>query len=660
MTDLAGITSRLRDLPIGQKLMLIVAITLLSVMTMSMTVFFVHEFYAFHQSEIEYRQSLAKIVGRNTTAAIKLNDRTDAKETLEGLAEDPHILSAWVVLNSGEVFASYVKLPGKEDLRTIQIGDKRMIAPGALAHKDRWLGFAKIKVVYPFVIGGEKISTIVLISDTAALQERFWIYLALSLSLVSLSMGMAYAITSRLQRTITDPLDELVKITQQVKLTRDYTVRANYVGRDEIGALTQGFNRMLQEVENHDQQLIRYQDRLADIIALRTEELHKVKEEAEAAALNKTVSVERASVTGTQMSAKQVRGSEPVNGNSRRKLFALMSCIDAKVLFLEEGGDRVRANRAAAISLRIDLATCLDQNAFAEGFEVYTCDIRAMHSDISRSFLDLQGKSVRQMEVMLLGSDETHHYELINAEPFRNDVGTAMGTVFVVRDITLQKEEDIMRHSARRLIESEERMRRNLAAELHDEVGRDLTALHLNSEIINSSMPAELREQLGERIGIVHGLLEDLGCKIANIISELRPPMLDDFGLKTALKWLAGIVSIRHDITVDLLVVDDLARFGTERETAIFRVAQEAVNNAAKHSGATVITVVLEEIGDRIRIMICDDGKGFDPQAYQDPAKRQSWGLLIMRERAESIGGTFSIDSVPGEGTTIIVEIGRD
>ncbi len=655
-------TTKIRDLPIGLKMGLIVALIILSVSILAMTVFFVHEIRSFQRSERQYRQSMARIIGRNTMAAIDFQDRDAARTTLAALAEDPHIMSAWILLNSGEVFATYVRSPGHGELATTSVAGLTMTAPGAVAEDKAWRLFAPIKTVYPFLVQGEKISTVVLVSDTGELRVRLLVYLGLSCSVVLLAGAIAYLITTRLQRTITGPLSALVTTMERVTASRDYSLRVDYAARDEIGLLAQGFNRMLQEVEHHGEQLVRYQDRLADMIALRTEELHRAKEEAEHAVLRNGVQPahDDTAAAVTMPQGKVHEGGETC-GNSLARLYALMNCIDAEVLFLEEESGSMLANRGAALTLGLDRGLCLDQKAFAEGYEIYRGNARSLHGVDSRHCFDLKGARVRQMEVMLLGSDNIQHYQMINSEPLRDEAGATVEMVFVARDITTQKEaEEVMRHSARRLLESEERLRMNLAAELHDEVGRDLTALHLNSEIINNSMPDELRESLKERIGIVHSLLDDLGGKIANIISELRPPMLDDFGLRTALKWLTGLESMRHDVVVELLVDTAFPRLATAQETALYRIAQEAVTNAIKHSGASTITVELGESDGKVRLEVSDDGSGFDPYSPHGTAKRQSWGLVIMRERAEAVGGTFTLESIPGRGTRIVVELGRE
>ncbi|HZV82735.1 MAG TPA: ATP-binding protein [Geobacteraceae bacterium] len=642
--------------------MMIMFATSMLVMSVTTVIFYVEDMRSFRKHEVETRLSLAEIICRDNKHAILVNDRAHAMETLRAFAGDPHIISAWVVLSSGEVFASYVRQPGEGGLRTVETEGRVMLAPDALSDNAGTLSgiFASIKTVYSCVDEGKKSCTTVIISDTQELKSRMAGYLALVLLVLLGVAVLGYLVACRLQRVITDPLLSLVNTMERIRTTKDYSIRVDSTRTDEIGSLSGYFNQMLQEMEAHDERLHLYQDKLSEIIAIRTEELVRAKEEAEADVVKRQNTAERNTAERNTSSPGQEWVGMSSSWDTRQILYALMDCVDEEVWFIDADKDRVLANRHACEALGIPLADCLEQEAFTNGIEIYCFDVQKLHCAALPPFFDLLGASVRQMEVMLLKNDNAQRYHLINSLPVRS-AGVVTGTVFVVRDITLQKEaENALRFSARRLMEREELLRKALSAELHDEVGRDLTALHLNYEIINSSMPPELRENLGKKINIVNGLLEDLSQKVTNIISELRPPMLDDFGLKTALKWLTGIVSMRHDIDVELLVDDAFPRLRTDKETAIFRIAQEALNNAVKHSGAKMITVSLEEVEGQIRLHVVDDGVGFDSDARHGSAKRQSWGLVIMRERAESVGGSFSVASVPGSGTAIIVEMGRD
>jgi len=230
----------------------------------------------------------------------------------------------------------------------------------------------------------------------------------------------------------------------------------------------------------------------------------------------------------------------------------------------------------------------------------------------------------------------------------------------MLRDITGRKQaEETLRNYTRRLIELEEELRKKLAVELHDEIGRDLTALGINCSIISDSMPEETAKKIGKRIEDSGRLIEEVTRTVRNIMSRLRPPMLDDYGLASALRWYADLFSRRTGITPRILIDETCPRLPVEKETALFRIAQEALTNTAKHACARNTTVFLGCRDGMLLLSIADDGKGFIPGSASLPREGSGWGLTIMRERAELFGGIFRLDSEPGMGTVVTVEIGE-
>ena len=133
-------------------------------------------------------------------------------------------------------------------------------------------------------------------------------------------------------------------------------------------------------------------------------------------------------------------------------------------------------------------------------------------------------------------------------------------------------------------------------------------------------------------------------------MADLRPPLLDEYGLGAALAWYGEEYSQRTGIRVGVQH-DAAAARGLRPETAValFRIAQEALNNVAKHAGAKLVRIGLWLEGDEMNLFIADDGSGFDVAQ----GSRGRWGMTTMRERAEAAGGRFLIDSVPGRGTTV-------
>ena len=145
-----------------------------------------------------------------------------------------------------------------------------------------------------------------------------------------------------------------------------------------------------------------------------------------------------------------------------------------------------------------------------------------------------------------------------------------------------------------------------------------------------------------------------MGLVIQDVLIELKPSMLANYGLVDAVRWHARDFSRRTGITVEVIGDTDPAlRLGPEVEMALFRIAQAALNNVAQHARAKSVQVSLERNGGRIAFRIRDDGIGLDAEQAMASGR---WGLAGMRERAEAIGGALRIESLPGHGTRITVE----
>lgn len=196
------------------------------------------------------------------------------------------------------------------------------------------------------------------------------------------------------------------------------------------------------------------------------------------------------------------------------------------------------------------------------------------------------------------------------------------------------------------LLDNQEMMARRLSHELHDELGQALTALktnfvrHASSECVDSAWMQDCTNLLRESIRSAH-----------EISQLLRPTILDDFGLESALNWLCERFGERSGIEVEYSSVFN-GRLTAETETHLFRIAQEALTNAARHSGASLVSVRLRQDAENISLSIKDDGKGLPgPQGI----RKGAFGLIGMRARARSSNGELKIRSEPGAGTSIEV-----
>ncbi|MBI5648795.1 MAG: PAS domain S-box protein [Ignavibacteriae bacterium] len=235
----------------------------------------------------------------------------------------------------------------------------------------------------------------------------------------------------------------------------------------------------------------------------------------------------------------------------------------------------------------------------------------------------------------------------------------------VARDVTDQKEaaerlqeyNEQLRTLSTRLAETEEAERRALSRELHDDVGQNLTGLLLNLNIVRNQLLPDSLERVGKRLEESLRLVEETVDKTRNIMTALRPSMLDDYGLETALSWYAGVMSQRIGIPVEF-VADTSAhpgRVDSGLETAFFRIAQEALHNVMKHARASHARLHLTIDASTCTLVISDDGIGFSAETPPRPNDRSGWGLITMRERIESYGGRFQLRSALEAGTSIIV-----
>jgi PAS domain S-box-containing protein len=209
---------------------------------------------------------------------------------------------------------------------------------------------------------------------------------------------------------------------------------------------------------------------------------------------------------------------------------------------------------------------------------------------------------------------------------------------------------------SRRLVEIQEAERRQLARELHDRVGQNLTALGINLDIVTARLAGRGDGEVSSRLEDSIALLEATADAIVNVLSELRPPMLDDLGLLPALEWYAKEFSTLTGVDVSVAGEDQMRRAPPEAEIALFRIAQEALNNVAKHARARNVDIELTSNGEWV-LTVSDDGVGLDRNPQPESRPSSTFGMVTMRERALAIGGRFEICPRPGGGTSVVVRL---
>jgi PAS domain S-box-containing protein len=231
-------------------------------------------------------------------------------------------------------------------------------------------------------------------------------------------------------------------------------------------------------------------------------------------------------------------------------------------------------------------------------------------------------------------------------------------------DITVRKNAEAakdryarrLQATSHRLLTVQEDERRTLARELHDAVGQELTALSLNLTIIGGALPDTTPAKVRERLEDSQELLENTTRHLRDIMVELRPAGLDELGLLAALQEHASQVGRRAELRVSVVGVEPRPRLEPTEEIALFRIAQEGLNNVVKHSQASECTISLSQNERAVVMSIVDNGTGFDT-GRKLATGGYGMGTTTMRERAEAIGAQFSLEANPGAGTRITIEL---
>lgn len=225
--------------------------------------------------------------------------------------------------------------------------------------------------------------------------------------------------------------------------------------------------------------------------------------------------------------------------------------------------------------------------------------------------------------------------------------------LFVIHDLSeLERGRDALAASnaelqamAGRLFSLQEDERRSISRDLHDDIGQAITAMKLAA---GAARDEEDQTRRHEDIDQIIELADSTVVKLRNLSMLLRPPQLDALGLEAALRWQANMLFRSTPVEL-LLNVDTLAqRPGNEVEQACFRIAQEGLTNALRHARASQVSLLLRDgRNGELLLQVVDDGEGFDPSAPR------GLGMIVMRERAQSAGGSLQIETAPGEGTCI-------
>ncbi len=399
--------------------------------------------------------------------------------------------------------------------------------------------------------------------------------------------------------------------------------------------------RDMTERHRAESQLRAANEELEARVAARTAELEEIN-----AALKSENLERRQSEDGSLFLVRQLEGE-------LGRLKQLLQGIPAGVIIAHADGRPLFVNTRARLTL-----------GMADGVE---------HDEAVRNWLYAQGAPLERAlggtntanEEIEFARDENELSLSVSAEPIPDGMtGNRAGgevaisaAIVAFQDITERKRAEIVRQQLlQRLVSAQEEERTRISRELHDQMGQSLTALLMVIDSMNQS-GAE-NEPSQKRLDKLKILVEELMDQAHLLAWELRPPALDNLGLRAALeqyvKEWSRSTGIRADFASQGLT--NLEHLDRIIETTLYRIVQEALTNVHRHSGSEIVSVLLERMEGEVTVIIEDNGTGFDVEAVTS-GNSERLGLVGMRERIELIGGSLTIESTPEQGTTVYARV---
>ena len=231
--------------------------------------------------------------------------------------------------------------------------------------------------------------------------------------------------------------------------------------------------------------------------------------------------------------------------------------------------------------------------------------------------------------------------------------GRAQIQQLFVQSQAMQKK---LRHMARQIISAQENERREISHELHDDIAQLLIAINVELATLGRT-PSIGRRALQSRINFTQRLVEKAVKAVHQFARELRPALMDDLGLIPALQAFMERLAARKKLLIHLTAFAGVEALDSTRRTVLFRVAQEALTNVARHARASTVNMIISAVPGAVRMEVNDDGKSFQVLRALSSRTSKRLGLVGMRERVGMVGGTLAIESAPGQGTSVRVEI---
>jgi PAS domain S-box-containing protein len=631
-----------RNLSIRRKLTLIVMVTTCTAILLACGAFLTFDIHTLRRTRVLDLETLAEVLGSNSTAALTFNDPGAAREVLQSLAAKPHIMAASLYGSDGAIFAFYVR----------QSAPTRFSFPspepsGARFETDRLVVFRTI------LLDGHRLGTVYLASDLGEFDELLRLYSALfGVIVLSLSVG-AFFLAAKMQRTISDPILLLAQTTSVVTRAGDYSVRAAFSAGDEIGVLIDGFNKMLAEIQRRDRELQQARDELELRVERRTAELRE------------EISVRRETETA-------LRGSE-------ERIRLLLDSTAEGIYGVDLLGHCTFCNRAALTLLGYtDISRLLGRTIHDLVHHTRADGSRYPASECP-TYKTLQtGKADHNDMEMIWRADGTSFPAEHWSYPIERN-GQIVGAVVTLIDVTARRAAQQAMLMAKEAAESANRAKSEFLANMSHEIRTPMNGIIGMTEI---ALDTPLNQEQKEYLQLVRSSADGLLRVINDVLdfSKIEAGRLDldqtDFDLPELINHTLKTLAIRahkKGLEISSRIAAEVGQMFSGDPDRVRQILVNLVGNAIKftHQGSVVLDVSLDTTSapadpNRLHFLVRDTGIGvpidkqqviFDPFSQADGSTTRRYGgtglgLTITKRLVEMMGGKVWLESQPDAGST--------
>lgn len=631
-----------RNLSIRRKLTLIVMVTTCTAILLACGAFFAFDIHTLRQTRVRDLETLAEVLGSNSTAALTFNDPGAAREVLQSLAAKQHITAASLYRADGAIFASYIRNPAEASFSF-----PSPESSGARFEAHRLVVFRTI------LLDGHPLGTVFLASDLGEFDELLHLYMALfGLIVLSLSVG-AFFLAAKMQRAISDPILLLARTTSVVTTAGDYSVRAVSAAGDEIGVLIDGFNKMLAEIQRRDRELQQAREELEIRVERRTAELRE------------EISVREEKETALRESEERTR--------------LLLDSTAEAIYGVDLTGQCTFCNRAAFTLLGFPgIGHMLGRNIHKLIHHTRKDGSPYPEAECS-TYQTLQtGKASHSEMEMIWRADGTSFPAEHWAYPIQRD-GRIVGAVVTLIDITARVSAQQAILTAKEAAESANRAKSEFLANMSHEIRTPMNGIIGMTEL---ALDTPLNPEQKEYLQLVRSSADSLLRVINDVLdfSKIEAGRLDldqtDFDLPELVSHTLKTLAVRghkKGLEISSHIAADVGQMFSGDPDRIRQILVNLVGNAIKFTqqGGVVVDVGVDTNSApadpyRLHLFVRDTGIGipadkqqviFDPFSQADGSTTRRYGgtglgLTITRRLVQMMGGKVWLESQPGVGST--------